>query len=104
MSGHTGYYNGSFYGGVGVPCPGAQQKVRCYCVSEEPQGVRPGPNAPTHEVAERDYPCCGGTGLVLAGDLLLFEHARIAAEWWNGQHWYSLTTQQKQTAWMEVVG
>ncbi len=89
----------------GLPCPGAQRKVRCYCVSEEPQGIRPGPSAPTRAVAERDCPCCGGDGLVLPGDLLLFEHARIiATEWWNGKPWHSLTTAQKAAAWMEVVG
>ncbi len=79
-------------------------KQKCWCVSEEPQGIRPGPNAPTREVAERDCPCCGGDGMVTPAGADLFEKARMyASEWWNGKPWHALDSRQKGAAWMEAA-
>ncbi len=80
-----------------------QTTEQCYCVSEEPQGIRPGPNAKTRMVAERDCPCCNGDGYTYKDGAEQFDRARvIASEWWNGQAWYTLSSRQKEIAWMEA--
>ncbi len=35
---------------------------KCICLSEQPQGIRPGPNAPVRLEADRGCSFCGGTG------------------------------------------
>ena len=39
--------------------------VKCVCLSEEPQGIRPGPNAQTRLESDSKCPHCGGEGVLV---------------------------------------
>ena len=38
--------------------------VKCICLSEQPQGIRPGPNAPIRVESDPKCPLCGGEGVL----------------------------------------
>jgi hypothetical protein len=62
--------------------------MKCPCVHEEPQGIRPGPDAPIRMEANPTCELCGGEGTITAQqeyDDCLDSEWSDAAEWEDQQ-------------------
>lgn len=70
------------------PLPSAVDRVLCECVCEQPQGIRPGPNARVRLEADARCGQCGGTGEIDAVDGVdRYAEKTLRVIWSQGTCW-----------------